>query len=214
MAKEKKKKKPSKIKKLITPKKIALLMAIVSLVSFLYKIGLGVISNSMILIIASLSTAVVCACKFIFWKDMNADRKAKKKSYFFMMVLALAFAILFLLFAVLKVGGIDTTSKHDFKDFVSYIFIAFVILMFVLSIINLKGALQKDDIMVIGIKEMTFVSALADAVIIQEFLYKVIPHYRDIPFMKLLNSYFPLIIAVLMIMVPIYMFKRFKAYEA
>ena len=214
MAKEKKNKKPSKLKKLVTPKKIALLMAIISLVSFLYKIGLGVISNSIILIIASLSTAVVCACKFIFWKDMNADRKAKKRSYFFMMVLALAFAILFLLFAVLKVGGIDTTSKHDFKDLVSYIFIAFVILMFALSIINLKGALQKDDIMVIGIKEMTFVSALADAVIIQEFLYKVIPHYRDIPFMKLVNSYFPLIIGILMIMVPIYMFKRLKAYEA
>ena len=214
MAKEKKKKKPSKIKKLITPKKIALLMAIISLVSFLYKIGLGVISNSMILIIASLSTAVVCACKFIFWKDMNADRKAKKRSYFFMMILALAFAILFLLFAVLKVGGIDTSSKNNFKGIISYIFIAFVILMFVLSIINLKGALEKTDLMVIGLKEMTFVSALADAVIIQEFLYKTIPHYRDIPFMKLINSYFPLIIAVLMIIVPIYMFKRFREYEA
>ena len=213
MAKEKKKKKPSKIKKLITPKKIALLMAIISLVSFLYKIGLGVISNSMILIIASLSTAVVCACKFIFWKDMNANRDAKKKSYFIMMILALSFAILFLLFAVLKVGGIDTSSKNNFEGVIGYIFIAFVILMFVLSIINLKGALEKNDIMVIGIKEMTFVSALADAVIIQEFLYKVIPHYRDIPFMKLLNSYFPLIIAVLMILVPIYMFKRFKEYE-
>ena len=214
MAKEKKKKKPSKIKKLITPKKIALLMAIISLVSFLYKIGLGVISNSMILIIASLSTAVVCACKFIFWKDMNADRKAKKRSYFFMMILALAFAVLFLLFAVLKVGGIDTSSKNSFKGIIGYIFIGFVIIMFVLSIINLKGALEKNDIMVIGIKEMTFVSALADAVIIQEFLYKTIPHYRDIPFMKLINSYFPLIIAVLMIIVPIYMFKRFKEYEA
>ena len=214
MAKEKKKKKPSKIKKLITPKKIALLMAIISLVSFLYKIGLGVISNSMILIIASLSTAVVCACKFIFWKDMNADRKAKKRSYFFMMILALAFAVLFLLFAALKVGGIDTSSKNSFKGIIGYIFIGFVIIMFVLSIINLKGALEKNDIMVIGIKEMTFVSALADAVIIQEFLYKTIPHYRDIPFMKLINSYFPLIIAVLMIIVPIYMFKRFREYEA
>ena len=214
MAKEKKKKKPSKLKKLVTPKKIALLMAIISLVSFLYKIGLGVISNSMILIIASLSTAVVCACKFIFWKDMNADRKAKKRSYFFMMILALAFAVLFLLFAALKVGGIDTSSKNSFKGIIGYIFIGFVIIMFVLSIINLKGALEKNDIMVIGIKEMTFVSALADAVIIQEFLYKVIPHYRDIPFMKLLNSYFPLIIGVLMIIVPIYMFKRFKDYEA
>lgn len=214
MAKEKKKKKPSKLKKLVTPKKIALVMALISLVSFLYKIGLGVISNSIILIIASLSTAVVCACKFIFWKDMNADRKAKKRSYFIMMILALSFAVLFLLFAVLKVGGIDTSSKNNFKGIVGYIFIAFVILMFVLSIINLRGALTKSDIMVIGIKEMTFVSALADAVIIQEFLYKTIPHYRDIPFMKLINSYFPLIIAVLMIIVPIYMFKRFREYEA
>ena len=214
MAKEKKKKKPSKLKKLVTPKKIALVMALISLVSFLYKIGLGVISNSIILIIASLSTAVVCACKFIFWKDMNADRKAKKRSYFIMMILALSFAVLFLLFAVLKVGGIDTSSKNNFKGIVGYIFIAFVILMFVLSIINLRGALTKSDIMVIGIKEMIFVSALADAVIIQEFLYKTIPHYRDIPFMKLINSYFPLIIAVLMIIVPIYMFKRFREYEA
>ena len=214
MAKEKKKKKPSKIKKLITPKKIALLMAIISLVSFLYKIGLGVISNSMILIIASLSTAVVCACKFIFWKDMNADRKAKKRSYFIMMILALSFAVLFLLFAFLKVGGIDTSSKNNFKGVVGYIFIGFVIIMFVLSIINLRGALTKSDIMVVGIKEMIFVSALADAVIIQEFLYKTIPHYRDIPFMKLINNYFPLIIAVLMIIVPIYMFKRFREYEA
>ncbi len=214
MAKEKKKKKSGKLKKLITPKKIALIMVLISLVSFLYKIGLGIISNSIILIVASLSTAVVCACKFIFWKDMNADRKAKKKSYFIMMILALSFAVLFLLFAVLKVGGIDTSSKNNFKGIVGYIFIAFVILMFVLSIINLRGALTKTDIMVIGIKEMTFVSALADAVIIQEFLYKTIPHYRDIPFMKLLNSYFPLIIAVAMIMVPIYMFKRLRQYEA
>lgn len=213
MAKEKKKKKSGKLKKLITPKKIALVMALISLVSFLYKIGLGIISNSIILIVASLSTAVVCACKFIFWKDMNADRKAKKKSYFIMMILALSFAVLFLLFAVLKVGGIDTSSKNNFKGIIGYIFIAFVILMFVLSIINLKGALTKTDIMVIGIKEMTFVSALADAVIIQEFLYKTIPHYRDIPFMKFINSYFPLIIAVLMIIVPIYMFKRFRQYE-
>ncbi len=213
MAKEKKKKKSGKLKKLITPKKIALIMALISLVSFLYKVGLGIISNSIILIIASLSTAVVCACKFIFWKDMNADRKTKKKSYFIMMILALSFAVLFLLFAVLKVGGIDTSSKNNFKGIVGYIFIAFVILMFVLSIINLRGALAKTDIMVIGIKEMIFVSALADAVIIQEFLYKVIPYYRDLPFMKIINSYLPLIIAIAMIMVPIYMFKRFREYE-
>ena len=198
----------------LSAKRMALLMALISLVSFLYKLGLGIISASMILIVASLSTLIVCICKFIFWKKMNATRGEKKKAYFLMMVLALAFGVLFLLFAVLKVGGIDTASKNNFKGLLAYIFIGFVILMFVLSIINLKGALGKDDLMVIGIKEMIFVSALADAVIIEEFLYKVILRYQSIPFMGLINNYFPLIVAVVMLLVPLYMFKRFRHYEA
>jgi uncharacterized membrane protein len=205
-------KKNNKLK--LTPKKMALLMAIISLVSFLYKLGLGIISTSMILIVASISTLIVCICKFLFWHKMNGTRSEKKRTYFFMMILALAFGVLFLLFAVLKVGGIDTASKNNFKGIFAYIFIAFVILMFVLSIINLKGALQKDDLVVIGIKEMIFVSALADAVIIEEFLYKVILKYQGIPFMGLINNYFPLITAVAMLMVPFYMLKRFRSYEA
>ena len=198
----------------ISARKIALLMAIISLVSFLYKLGLGIISASMILIVASMSTLAVCICKFLFWHKMNGTRAEKKRTYFFMMILALAFGVLFLLFAVLKVGGIDTASKNNFKGVFAYIFIAFVILMFVLSIINLKGALEKDDLVVIGIKEMIFVSALADAVIIEEFLYKVILKYQSIPFMGLINNYFPLIVAVVMLLVPFYMFKRFRHYEA
>jgi len=209
MAKAKKK---SKLK--LTPKKIALLMAIISLVSFLYKLSLGILSASMILIVASISTLIVCICKFLFWHKMNGTREEKKRTYFLMMVLALAFGVLFLLFAVFKVGGIDTSSKNNFEGIIGYIFIAFVILMFVLSIINLKGALEKDDLVVIGIKEMIFVSALADAVIIEEFLYKVILKYQSIPFMGLINNYFPLITAVVMLLVPLCMFKRFKRYEA
>ena len=198
----------------LSAKRIALLMAIISLVSFLYKLGLGIISSSMILIVASMSTLAVCICKFLFWHKMNGTREEKKKTYFLMMILALAFGVLFLLFAVFKVGGIDTASKNNFKGIFAYIFIAFVILMFVLSIINLKGALEKDDLMVIGIKEMIFVSALADAVIIEEFLYKVILKYQSIPFMGLINNYFPLIVAVVMLLVPLHMFKRFRSYEA
>ena len=198
----------------LSAKRIALLMAIISLISFLYKLGLGIISSSMILIVASLSTLAVCICKFIFWHKMNGTREEKKKAYFFMMILALAFGILFLLFAVLKVGGIDTASKNNFKGIIGYIFIVFVILMFVLSIINLKGALEKSDLVVIGIKEMIFVSALADAVIIEEFLYKVILKYQSIPFLGLINNYFPLITAVVMLLVPVYMFKRLRSYNA
>ena len=198
----------------VSAKRIALLMAIISSVSFLYKLGLGIISTSMILIVASMSTLAVCICKFLFWHKMNATRAEKKKTYFFMMVLALAFGVLFLLFAVLKVGGIDTASKNNFEGIIGYIFIAFVILMFVLSIINLKGALEKSDLVVIGIKEMIFVSALADAVIIEEFLYKVILKYQSIPFLGLINNYFPLITAVVMLLVPVYMFKRLRSYNA
>ena len=206
--------KKNKIKSKLTPKRIALFAALVSLVSFLYKISLGIISNSMILIVASISTLLVFVCKFIFYKEMDSDGVRKRKAYFVMMILALSFGVLFLLFAVLKVGGIDTMNKNNFSGWLAYVFVAFIMLMFALSIFNLNGALKKEDLMVIGVKEMIFVSALADAVIIQEFLYKTIPLYREMPFMTFINTYFPTLIAIAMLMVPILMFRRFRGTNA
>ena len=63
----------------LSAKRIALLMAIISLVSFLYKLGLGIISTSMILIVASMSTLIVCICKFLFWHKMNGTREEKRE---------------------------------------------------------------------------------------------------------------------------------------
>lgn len=202
------------MKKKISAKHIAIASAAITLVSFLYKIGLGIISSSIILIVASISTLLVFVCKVIFIKFGNADKDKKKKAYFIMTILALSFGVLFLLFAVLKVGGIDTSSKNQFSGIIGLVFILFVILMFMLSIINLKGALQKDDLMVIGLKEMIFVSALSDAVIIEEFLYKVVLKKLNLPFMYQINSLFPLIVAIVMLSVPFFMFKRYKEYEA
>ena len=208
------KKTVAKVKKVVTPKRLAIAMAIIALVSFLYKFTIGVMSLSIVLIIAAVPTLFVFICKALYAKDMHQPRDKKKKTYFFMMIATVCFVVLFLMFSTFKAFGIDISHENTFTGWIGIVFIFFIMVMFALSIINLRGALNKDDLVVIGIKEITFVSALADAVIIQEFLYKVIPHYRDIPFMKLLNSYFPLIIGVLMIMVPIYMFKRFKDYEA
>lgn len=201
--------------KKLSMKTATIFSAIVSLVSFLYKMGLGIMSTSIILIVASLSTLIVFVCKVVFVKNITATREKKKKAYFIMMVLALSFGVLFLLFSVLRVGGIDTSSKNKFEGFLGYLFLAFIILMFVLSIINLKGALEKSDIMVLGLKEMTFISALTDAVIIEEFLYKVVlkVDFIKIPFIGIINRYFPLIVAVAMLAVPFFMFKRFKGYE-
>ena len=57
MAKEKKKKEKKEKKKFkISPKKMALFSMIVTLVSFLYKIGMGIMAFSIILMVASIST--------------------------------------------------------------------------------------------------------------------------------------------------------------
>ena len=85
--------------------------------------------------------------------------------------------------------------------------------MFVLSIINLHGALNKDDLVVIGIKEITFVSALADAVMINGFLYRVFLKYLPIPFYNYLNRFFPLGVAILMVIIPFLMLRRFIKYK-
>lgn len=206
------KKKKNKFK--LTPKRAALLAALISLASFLYKLSLGIISSSIILIVASLSTLIVFVCKYIYYKRMNSGRDVKKRAYFAMAILAASFGVLFLLFTVLKVAGIDTSSKNNFTGIIGYLFIAFVILMFILSILGLKGALEKTDLLIIGLKEVIFVSALADAVIIEEFLYKVILKYQSIPFMSFINSYFPLIVAIFMLFVPVLMLRRFKNYQA
>ena len=206
---EKKKEK----KKILTTKRIALFSMIVTLVAFLYKFGLGIASLSIILMVASVSTFLVLLCKFVFFRNLSSSKEEKKKAYFIMMVASFAFGVVFLLFAVLKVGNIDIHKENNFSGILSYIFIGFVILMFVLSIINLKGALAKDDLVLLGLKEMIFISALADAVIIEEFLYKTLKIIRKLPLMPLINSYFPLIVAIVMLVVPVLMFRRYRSYD-
>ena len=119
------------------------------------------------------------------------------------------------MFSLLKVGGIDITHHNTFTGWIGIVFIFFIMAMFVLSIINLRGALQKDDLVVIGIKEISFVAALADAVMINGFLYRVLIKYIEkfIPFYSFFNQYFPLAVSILMCIVPIIMLRRFIKYK-
>lgn len=199
-------------KKKSSMKRSVTFSAIITLIAFLYKVGLGVMSLSIILLVASVSTLLVFVCKVIFIKSITSTRDKKKKAYLFMGVLAASFGVLFLLFAVLKVGGIDTSKKLVFTGQLGYIFVGFLVLMFILSIINLRSALGKSDIVVTGLMEMTFVSALADLVIIEEFIYKLILYEQNIPYLDVVNEYFPLGVAVLMLLVPLFMFHRFRKY--
>lgn len=191
-----------------------IISAIISLVTFLYKCIIGVITASNILIVASMSVLLVFLCKMIFIKDLYQSRATKKRAYFFMALLAAAYGVLFLLFAVFKIGGINTAKQNTFSGWVGYLFIGFVILTFILSLINLTGALHREDIIFIGLKEMIFVSALADAVIIEEFLYKIILFNQNIPYMYYVDLYFPLGVGVLMLLIPVFMFIRFAKYVA
>ena len=202
------------VKKLITPKRVAIVMAIVSLVSFAYKFTLGVLATSLVMMVAALPTLFVFFCKALYAKDMYKDQSYKMKTYFMMIIVTIAFSTLFIMFSIFKVGGIDITNKNRFTGWIGLLFIFFIIALFVLSIINLKGAINKNDLVYMGIKEISFVSALADAAMIQEFAYRVILKYVPfpIPFMDIVNKYFPLIVGAFMILVPLLMIKRlFKA---
>ena len=203
-----------KVKKIINPKRIAIVSAIITLVSFGYKFTIGILATSLGRLIAAFPTLFVFVCKAMFAKNMNQTREHKKKAYLIMTIAAFSFVAIFILFSVLKVGGIDITNKNRFEGWIGIIFIFFIILMFVLSIINLSKALDKTDILSIGIKEMSFIAALADAMMIQEFLYRVIFKYVQLPFMNIITKYFPLLVGILMVIVVIQMIKRcFACYK-
>ena len=210
--KEKKAKK-IKIKVPLTPEQIAIIMAIICLISFIYKMTIGVMSLSIVLIIAAIPTFFVFLCKALYAKNMNQTDEQKLKTYFFMMIATASFSALFIMFSLFKVGGIDITHENTFTGWIGLVFIFFIIAMFVLSIINLKGALNKDDLVVIGIKEISFVSALADAVMINGFLYRVFLKYIPLPFYDYLNQFFPLGVSVLMAVIPFIMLRRFLKYR-
>ena len=195
-------------------KKSTIISAIISFFSFGYKLALGIYTSSLVLIIASFSTLMVFICKVVFVKNITASRASKKKAYLVMALAALIYSLIFMLFVVLKVSGIDISNKKEYEGLFGLIFIGFIFIMFILSIINLKGALEKTDIMVIGLKEMTFISALADLVIIQAFVSRIILTYYDIPLLTKIDAFFPLGIGVLMLVISTIMITRSARYKA
>lgn len=200
-------------KKVLTPKRIAIFGAIVSLASFSYKLTLAILATSLVLIIASLPTLLVFICKAFYVKNMHQSRANKKKGYLAMAIATSMFVIVFLLFSAFKIGGIDITNENRFEGWIAILFIAFIVVMFVLSIINLKGALDRTDIIVKGIREIIFVSALADAVMIVEFVVRILKAYTSLQYLDLVSAYAPLAIGIAMAVVPIFMFVRFAKYE-
>ena len=197
--------------------KLAVLSAAVSFVSFGYKLSLGIITTSMVLIIASISTLMVFVCKLMFVKNTTKTKEEKKKAYFIMTIAATVFVALFIIFSVLKVGGVDTSNQKTYSGWIGALFILFILIMFVLSVIKLRGALNKDDLMVTGLKEMTFISALTDVVIIMEFIYRMVWHYIQdvniIRIVRLTNNYSSIAVSVFMVIVVVSMFRRSLGYK-
>ena len=198
----------------VKAKRMTLLSAVISLVSFGYKLGLGIMTMSLVLIIASVSTFLVFVCKAAFVRNLTATRGKKKRAYFVMAFATTLYATIFILFVVLKVNGIDISNQNTYEGWFGALFIGFILLMFILSLINLHGALERTDLMVIGLKEMTFVSALADLVIIEEFVSRIVLQYQDVSVMPQINAYFCAGAGGLMAIVGICMFVRWARYRA
>ena len=190
------------------------LTAIISLISFIYKCGLGIYSMSLVLIIASLSTLMVFICKVAFVKTVNKSRAAKKKSYLAMTIATLVYSLIFICFIVLKIFDIDISSQKTYEGWLGILLISFMVIMFVLSVIKLRGALEKTDLMVIGLKEITFISALADLVIIESFAYGVyLTYYETNEVLSRVNDYFPLGVGITMLLGVLIMFIRYSRYK-
>ncbi len=203
-------------KKQISPKtkekRIILATSIITLVSFLYKIGIGIMTMSIVLLIASIPTLMIFCAKLLFVNNVTKTRDKKKKAYFFIMLSTLIYSLIFIAFVVLKVNGIDISNNNTYDGYKSFI-ILFLIITFALSIKNLKTALEKTDIMVIGLKEITFVSCLSDLVIIEEFVSRIILHYYNITLLYIINSYFTLVIGSIMFIISFIMLIRWIRYK-
>lgn len=194
-------------------KNITIFSAIITLFSFIYKLTLSYLTASLVLLIASISTLMIFICKAIVIKNIHAKREKKKKAYFLMFLFLSIYSLIFILFVVLKINGIDLSNNKTYEGIYGSLFILLLIIMFILSLIGLKGALQKSDIMVIGLKEMTFASALTDLVIIEEFVSRIILEYKNIDIMPTINSYFSLCIGGLLIIISIIMLFRVIKYK-
>jgi len=195
-------------------KTLTFISAIVTLLSFAYKATLSFLTMSMVLMVASVSTLMVFICKAIFVRNVLETRDKKKRAYFIMALAVFLYSLIFIAFVVLKVNDIDISREIPFDGLYAILFIAVLFVLFILSVIGLKGALEKTDIMVIGLKEMTFVSALADLVIIEEFVSIIILKYKKIEYMSKINGYFSLGVGALMLVTSLLMFIRFFRYKA
>ena len=130
-----------------------------------------------------------------------------------MSIALLIYYFIFIAFVVLKINGIDVSNNKEYSGTIGYLIIGVMILMFFLSLLNLKKAYEKTDLMVIGLKEMTFASALSDLVIIEEFVYRLDFMVKDFLLLNSIHSYFPLAVGVAMASVAISMIFRCIKYR-
>lgn len=194
-------------------KKMTAISAFITFISFAYKGVLSYLTLSTVLLVASISTLLIFIIKLLFVKNLTKSRASKKKAYFVMTVSLLVYSLIFIAFVVLKINGIDASNNKEYSGVTGYVLIGFMVLMFFLSILNLKKACEKTDLMVIGLKEMIFASALADLVIIEEFIYRMFFISKEYIVINTFHNYFPLGIGIFMMLISIRMLVRCIKYK-
>lgn len=193
-------------------KRITFISAIITLISFIYKFGLAFLAKSSILMIASISTLMVFICKALFVKNLTKTKDKKRHAYFFMALALIVYALIFLFVVVLKLNGYDFGDAKTYEGWLEILFILFLTIMFILSVLGLRGALDKTDLMVIGLKEITLAAAMTDLVIIEEFVGRTILDLTDkvsTNFLDKIHAYFSLGIGFVLIFIGIIMIFRF-----
>lgn len=190
-------------------KRITFISAIITLLSFIYKFMLAFLDKSSILMIASLSTLMVFICKALFVKNITKTKEKKRHAYFIMSMALFVYALVFLFVVGLKLKGYDFGDSKNYEGWIEILFILFLTLMFILSVLGLRGALDRTDLMVIGLKEITLAAAMTDLVIIEEFVGKILEDKISKNILDKIHEYFSLGIGFVLIFISLVMLIRF-----
>ncbi len=190
-------------------KRITFISAIITFVSFLYKGFLGFLSKSIIIAATSLSSLSVFFCKNIYVKKLTKSRKEKRHAYLLMGLILFIYGILFSFVIISKLKGLYVMEERVYKEWQAIILSLIIVLMIMLSLRGYMIASDRNDIMVLGLKEVGLATALSDLIVLEGLLDDFVIGYIKECYLNKFHYFLSLIVSVLIIIISFVMIIRF-----
>ncbi len=190
-------------------KRITFISAIVTFLSFLYKLLLGYVSKSIIIVATALSSLCVFFCKIIFVKRLTKSRKEKRHGYLLMGFILFLYGLLFLFVVLAKLSGLYDIEEKVYEGWQSLLLSLVIVVMFILSIRGYRSAADRTDIMVLGLKEVGLATALSDLIVLEGLLDDYFVGHVDEEILSKVHEWLSLGVSSVIILISLIMMVRF-----